>query len=167
MHGQHYANLQDTNGLKISTQDLQKWGIYHFFDTRCACSRNILKNLLKRSALSSSTMHEKIFYYGDLSENLEQLRQLGYPVEKVNFKQLGVTGVPLLVVFDPQKTIRYAGGYSDRAINPLQIPNEKKLIQNIIQQKHTDPYPVIGCAVSKEYQKLLDPLGLKYGSVTN
>jgi hypothetical protein len=169
MHGQHFANLQKVDSLTIKSKDRKQWGIYHIFDTRCSCSVSIIESLTKRKAINNNQFIERIFYYGQLDKNLTLLKNLGYKLHPIDLKQLGVTGVPLLVVFGPQKKIQYAGGYANKVINPFDIPNEKKLITQIIEGKIKikNSHPVIGCAISKEYQKILDPLGLKYDSEYN
>ncbi len=140
--------------------------MYHFFDARCGCSQSIISNLLKRKPFKEKTV-EIVFYQGNLGKYYKPLLDKGYNLKEMSFEKIGVTGVPLLVIFNNRKEVQYAGGYSNKSINPLAPPNEISLISKIRKGEDITTMPVIGCSVSKKYQKLLDPLGLKYESTIN
>ena len=74
-------------------------------------------------------------------------------------------GVPLLVIYDKQKNAKYVGGYSDKVITPLTKINIDPFLNNIRNKREVSSLPVKGCAVSKEYQKILDPFGIKYTEI--
>ena len=167
IHSWHAIDLQKKEDLKLVHLEPEKWGVYHFFDSRCSCSHTIIQNLLDRSPLQSRHINERIFYHESLGRFYGPLKAKGYQLVKINFRESGVTGVPLLVVFDPERNISYAGGYDKKSVNSVFPPNEKKLIYDIIAGKNQKKLPVIGCSVSKKYQKILDPLGLKYANLRN
>ena len=73
-----------------------------------------------------------------------------------------IKGVPLLVIYNKEKTTHYIGGYARAAITPLTDINITQFLTTLRQGKKLSSLPVIGCTVSKKYQTLLDPLGLKY-----
>ena len=73
-----------------------------------------------------------------------------------------VKGVPLLIIYDKLRTTQYVGGYSDQLITPFTKINVMSFIEDLSKGREVASLPVKGCSVSKEYQKILDPLGLKY-----
>jgi hypothetical protein len=98
----------------------------------------------------------------------KKLHKKGFSVTSTNFTEAkkkysdSITGVPLLVIYDSNKKTRYAGGYSQQLITPFTKIDIKSFLSKISEGRSVASMPVKGCSVSKDYQKILDPLGLKY-----
>jgi hypothetical protein len=138
----------------------------HVLYAGCRCSERILNHLLvgKRPAGVS----EKILFVGAGSVDLERARVAGFGIERVAKRELEqrfhIVGVPLLALVAPDGEIRYLGGYSDTKQGPTLRDTE--LIVAARDGRTERTLPLFGCAVSRELQKLLDPLGLKYGDAS-
>ncbi len=136
-------------------------GITHFLGAGCSCSQHILDYLIKRKR--SPKYQETIVLIGNFEER-EKLVAAGYHIidKKIDDIQGELTGVPLFVVYDHNQIIQYAGAYSKAMITPLTIFQDLKIAGELGMKRKVASLPIRGCSVSKKYQALLDPLGLKY-----
>ncbi|WP_226664322.1 TlpA family protein disulfide reductase [Microbulbifer aggregans] len=175
LHSWHQADLRpiktDIPGLRsLLAQSLSDFNVVHFFTPTCSCSQVVMAQLLERQPLSANGQAEVVVLLDDHGqEAARQLREHGYQVLHLASPESGgeasslVSAVPLLVVFDGSGDVLYAGGYSDRTITPFSQLDLQEMIVRINSGDMPAPLPVRGCAVSRAYQEILDPLGLKYG----
>lgn len=135
----------------------------HVLDLRCPCSMRIVQSLICRKALSNE--FEKVLLVDNRDEIAEKLRLAGFQVEELSrdeiFRNYGFESAPMLVVTDSDSRIAYAGGYTSRK-QGLDI-DDVEIIRSIRSGVPLENKPVFGCAVSRELQQKLDPLGIKYG----
>ncbi len=171
MHSWHYADLSP---IDLSTTVVSKWfpkvkerelGVIHFLTPKCSCSQQIFTHLLERAPLA----FELALVIDDTKDQYStRLKKKGYLVKSINTKKLdeelasAIKGVPLLVIYDDKKITKYVGGYTDKVITPFTKIDIKQFLNKIKNNRTIASLPVMGCAVSKQYQKLLDPFGLKY-----
>lgn len=138
------------------------WFDVHALYTHCRCSERIVRHLLERRPLGA--LHEHVLLIGPQSDQADPLRALGYRVHSVSALQLkqtfGISAVPLLMIADPRGRLHYAGGYTARKQGPEIL--DRSIIRDTLNARQPVELPVFGCAVSRELQKLLDPLALKY-----
>jgi hypothetical protein len=94
----------------------------------------------------------------------DRLLAAGYEVERLHPLELraryAIESVPLLVVASPTDDVLYIGGYTSQKQGP--DIRDTRIIDDAIRGGTTAPLPLFGCAVSRNLQKTLDPLGLKY-----
>lgn len=134
----------------------------HFLYGDCPCSRNVLDHVLERDPIDG--IRERIVFVGKKDPREPIAESRGYETERVSPVELrsryGVESAPLLVVVDARGTILHSGGYTSRK-RGVNVQDES-IIRSVIQGDSEDQLPVLGCAVSKELQSAVDPLGLKY-----
>lgn len=175
MHSWHYIDLRPEEGsislktVKGIIPDAKEFGVVHFLTPKCSCSQNIFSHLVKRGPLKVSGVKELVITVDDEKGDFtKELSGKGFQVANFSTKNLqnefskSIRGVPLLVIYDNKKSTRYVGGYSSSSITPLSKININNYIQTLKQGRSISSLPVTGCTVSKNYQKILDPLGLKY-----
>lgn len=178
MHSWHLVDLSPKNQSKISIEsfssDVKNFGVIHFLTPACSCSQSILDHLLKRAPIDIERAKEAVVLFDDSKDQMKsKLLKNGYQVFSLDSKEINkenegaIRGVPLLVIYDKDKITKYVGGYSDKAITPFTEINISEYLKSIEMGKKLATNPVIGCAVSNEYKKLLDPFGLKYTEISN
>lgn len=173
----------DTNKIELglehlqSSKDLKQNNIVHFLTPSCSCSRVIKEDLLKREPYQDTKTSESVVLIDDLGGHFaKKLKVRGYTVISMSLAQIksempaAIEAVPLLVIYDGDKHLQYAGGYDQSTITPLTNIDVKKILGQVRAESKTrtnkkEAYPVKGCAVSKKYQNLLDPMGIKYATV--
>ena len=169
-HGWHLVQFQSPSSLSISSEIKMQseFGIFHFLGEGCSCSEHIADYLLKRGPIGK--VFEQVQIIGDMGTYPEQLTRAGYGVKQLSVAQVateGLSAVPLLVVFDQNLNVQYAGGYTEGPITPFSEFQDLQVLADLGEAKKVAVLPIKGCAVSREYQKLLDPLGIKYAGVKN
>lgn len=174
IHSWHYAEYNiSQKSLKLDNIKVAKnhYGVLHFLTPTCSCSEKILSHLLKRGPLKREVGIEKIVLIDDTPENYTQkLKERGFDIDHYSFEEAtkkyseSIRGVPLLIIFNDEKEAKYVGGYSDKLITPFTNIDIKKFLTEIKSGRAIASLPVRGCAVSKEYQTILDPLGIKYAN---
>lgn len=174
LHGIHMASFDvDSKSISqsiayFSKENSKATNIIHFLTPSCSCSKIIKEDLLLRRPLNSKTIQEKVVLIDDFDRHFtKELNSRGYEVLNINYETLSkelpdaISAVPMIAIHDKDRRLQYVGGYSESTITPLTKIDLKKLI-NISKSKNKREHKVKGCAVSKKYQALLDPLGVKY-----
>jgi hypothetical protein len=139
--------------------------LLHVLYAECACSRRIFTHLTQRRALPAA---DETVLLVDGSDALQaQLRQAGYRVVEVTPEELesryGVSAAPLLVIALKGDTPQYVGGYTERK-QGLEV-EDLRILARLERGESPAFLPLFGCAVSERLQRLLDPMGLKYGAL--
>jgi hypothetical protein len=146
----------------LSKQGQAQWRAFHVIAEKCACSVKVLEGLVGRGVRPGVV--EKVLFIGsEGSAWKKDLSAKGFEFEVVTMEtlatQFGIEGAPLFVVLNPQGDVVYSGGYSKRK----QGESEDITILNAaLANADVTALPLFGCAVSRDLQKKLDPLGLKY-----
>ncbi len=148
-------------GLKEVSEG-QGWQVVHLLSSRCACSKRASKYLSERGA-SAGLFETVLILDGDLKRESELLAK-GFKVVKMSgdnaFEKYGIESVPQFVVVDPQKNIRYSGGYNDDRVDRYQ---DLTIVDSIKENIKVAALPIFGCANGSRISNLIDPWGLKYG----
>jgi hypothetical protein len=175
VHSWHFADLSpEKESLSINSfsSNVEKYGVLHFLSPACSCSQTVIDHLLSRGPLSGQESKETIVLIDDHKNiYLSKFFKKKFNVLTLSSDDIkkdydgSIRGVPLLAIYDSKKTTRYVGGYSEKQITPFSKIDIKSFIDNLDKGRTIASKPVIGCAVSKEFQKLLDPFGLKYSEV--
>jgi hypothetical protein len=138
------------------------WLALHVLYGKCACSQRVLDHLVSRGARHDVAERVLLVDGGPTLE--DRLVGAGYAVERLSALDLRdryhIESVPLLVVASPADEVRYIGGYTSRKQGP--DVRDVAIIDDAIRGSSDPSLPLFGCAVSKNLQKTLDPLGLKY-----
>jgi len=155
------------NGLR-SPADADRWLVVHVLYAQCRCSRRIVEHLA--TSERAAGVHEKVLLVGNNAELDSRLRDVtlrGLSIVKTTSAELRdrfhVQAAPLFLVIAPDGTVRYSGGYTDRK-QGLDI-RDTTIVRELLSNHAARELPVFGCAVSKELQRLLDPLSLRTTSV--
>lgn len=162
---------QNPDFMSHLVNDIKEHNVIHFLTPACSCSKVIFNHLQTRAPLTNADHSEKIVLLDDKDlEISKKLKASGYDVTNIKMDELkedlrkAVMAVPLLLIFDKNKDLRYAGGYSEKIITPFSKIDVFDFLSKIKLGNKLTSYPVKGCAVSEEYKKLLDPMGIKYVS---
>lgn len=141
-----------------------RWLAIHVLYADCGCSQRVLDRLEDRSVATDAT--ERLVLVGGTPDAAydADMTARGYTVERLSPKQLGerygVESAPMLIVSDPVDELRYVGGYTDRKRGP--DIKDRDILEALGAGADVEELPLFGCAVSRELQGLVDPMGLKY-----
>ncbi len=136
------------------------WSVVHVLYASCPCSRRIVDHLVARRPFTDTT--ESVLLLGELPKQEEALQAAGYGVvhvDAVGLAALAIDAAPAFVVVK-DGVVRHSGGYSahKQGLDYADAATVAALRRGDL----TVRLPVLGCAVSRELQRLLDPLLLKY-----
>lgn len=170
MHSWHQVDLfeaESISRLKESLPIVPTYGAIHFLTPLCSCSQAVFKRLKQRGPLNK--IKETVFIIDDTERKFtEILKKSGFKTINLSSKKMtkefrqAVKGVPLLIIYDDKKHVKYAGGYSEKSITPFTKIDIMAIFTKIKKGRKVASMPILGCAINDEYKKILDPLGLKY-----
>jgi hypothetical protein len=138
-----------------------QWALGHVMYSRCLCSRKTIDYLVERRA--KENVFEFVLLVEPLPAREAELRQAGFVVAVVTaaeLARLGVDAAPAFVVIDEISRVRHAGGYTShkQGLDREDVATLAQLRRGGLARV----LPVLGCAVSQELQRILDPIGIKY-----
>ena len=137
------------------------WLAVHVLYTSCRCSKKIAEHLTATDRPRPADLVEIVLLVGDDADLESRLRDHHFRIRKTTASELasfGIEAAPLFIVADPQGSVRYSGGYTDRKQGLEQ--RDLEIVKNVRAGNAAESIPVYGCAVSKELQKNLNPLGI-------
>jgi hypothetical protein len=144
------------------------WRLTHVLYGACACSSLVLSHLQARGVVPH-TSEQVVFVGRDGAARTSALRARSFRVSAIEPHELktryGLEVAPLLIVEAPDHSIRYLGGYIERKQGP--VIRDREILSALQRGQAETTLPVLGCAVSRALQDMLDPLGLTYGRRTN
>lgn len=161
-------NLPSTNIIKLASHtDYSGWRAIHFLSPACGCSQKVIAHLLARGPFTG--VREEVMLVDDMGssapENKSQFTKLqaaGFRPTLVETRNIPVTyglrGVPLLLLIAPGGTMTYMGGYGPSK-NQIQ---DEEIFRHVSTGDAQKSFPVIGCAISADLKRRLDPLRMKY-----
>lgn len=140
------------------------WRMTHVLYAECRCSQRILEYLAGRP--TPREVREGVLLVGQDEAFERRARERGLALAVIGAEELrarlGIESAPLLLIRDPQGRVRYSGGHTDRK-QGLDY-RDLELLEALRGGAQVEPLPVFGCAVSRELQSILDPIGIKYGN---
>jgi hypothetical protein len=131
----------------------------------------IVDELLQRDVAASVAEQRLVWVEDDPQRPLRPdviraAQAAGYAVDVLSPRALaaryGAIAAPLLVIADERGRVRYVGGYGARKRDGQ--PRDRELLAAVARGDELTALPILGCATSRELQRQLDPLGLKYRS---
>jgi hypothetical protein len=147
----------------MARHDAQRWTVVHVLYSECGCSKRVGDWLTERTPIEGAV--ERVIVVGDDHDELvTRLRVRGLDVEVTSAQDLvdhyGVVAAPLFVVSAPSGEVRYVGGYTEQKRGP--VIRDRGIVEALERGERVEALPVLGCAVSKDLQRRVDPLALKY-----
>ncbi len=140
----------------------QRWHLTHVLYAECRCSERIFDYLSARP--TPPGVGERVLLAGSRDEWASRARARGFDVVVLTPEDLkarfDIESAPLLLISDPGGRIRYAGGYTGRK-QGLDY-RDVAILESLRSGERVDALPLYGCAVSREMQELLDPIGIEY-----
>lgn len=138
-----------------------RYMLVHALSLECPCSRRVLDALLARGA--HADVDEKILLVGADETSAARARLRGFTVELLDEQRLaqryGIEAVPLLLIVAPDGFVDYRGAHAPR---PQMAPIDLVLLEEVRRGGRPRSLALFGCAVARDLQHRLDPLGLKY-----
>ena len=142
--------------------DVGRLGVTHVMYAACSCSQRIIDHLERRGARKDVSEH--VVLVGKDADLAKRIARAGYALDNIEPTMLkakyALEAAPLLIISDPRDQITYIGGYT-RQKQGLDI-RDTALIDEQLAGKPSFELPLLGCAVSRALQQVLDPFGLKY-----
>jgi hypothetical protein len=139
-----------------------RFSVTHVMYAACSCSQNIVAHLAARGARRDVVEH--VVLAGRDAELSARITGAGYHLDNIEPAELerkyGLQAAPLLIIAEPGGEITYLGGYSEQK-QGVDIRDTALIDQHIAGQRARE-LPLLGCAVSRALQRMLDPFGLKY-----
>jgi hypothetical protein len=138
-----------------------RWLAVHVLYAQCRCSQRLIDHLVSRPHPTNVT--ETVLLVGADAQIEQRVRAAGYRLVVVEPAQLTsryhLSAAPLLAVLDPTRQVRYLGGYTREKQGA--DPQDTRIIADLMHENTVSELPLLGCAVSKELQAMLDPFGLR------
>ncbi|WP_224246134.1 hypothetical protein [Hyalangium gracile] len=135
--------------------------VLHVLASGCRCSQRVLEHLLLRGPQPSYA--EKVLLIGRDEGIGERLTARGFGFESISSEELkaryAIEGAPLMLVLGDEGRLEYSGGYSRRRQGTLE---DVAILRAVESGGRPGALPLYGCALSRELQREVDPLGLKY-----
>lgn len=143
--------------------DEQRWLAVHVLYAACRCSGDVVRHLARDPRPPG--IAERILLVGSTPEIEQRIAASGIEVIRTSPDELAeryaIEAAPLLLVADPEGTMRYRGGYTDRKRSG--DLHDTQIIEQLRTAGDATALPLFGCAVSDELRALLDPLGVRGG----
>ena len=135
------------------------WRMTHVLSAKCGCSKRVAEALMRRGA--SGDVEETVALVDDQDGLGARLRTSGFTVTEAKTPGLretyGVESVPMLIIHRPDGSVGYQGAYAPRR---TMAPEDQSLLAAVRKGEAPEPYPLFGCAVSRELKREMDPLKL-------
>lgn len=148
-------------GIPVAKRSGQ-WLVVHVLTAACPCSRSVANHLSRRQLLPDA---EEVFYLlGDdtaLQNLLIPTGILPGPADSEQLRQLGISGGPCMIIFDPEGMPRYCGGYCSAPPTELSTFEDQTIYEELRSGQTPRPRPVFGCSTSAELNQYFDPFHLK------
>jgi hypothetical protein len=137
------------------------WVAVHVLYSECRCSQRIVDHLVESTR--PERLDEIVLLVGDDGELGPALRRAGFHVVPATAAELAtryqIEGAPTFVVVDPERVVRYIGGYTTRQQGP--DIRDLAIVRELRGGDDISDLPVFGCGVSKRVQDLADPFSIK------
>ncbi len=165
----HMASLPEPDDEALLTRAMLKLRrgssenfLVHVIYPECSCSRDLFAHLVARRPFPGA--EEVVLFVGADPKKQESAQRAGFTFTTVSAQQLafhfGLQAAPVLIVFDSEGRLRYAGGYYE---HPATIrPLDERIYAKLATGTRVEPLPVFGCAVDPRLQKSLNRLGALY-----
>lgn len=144
---------------------LDRWLVLHVVFDECVCSQRVLDHLLadprppglaERIVLVTEHRAARAAWIAAIPAH-------GFELDVVTPEQLvaeyHIEAAPMLVIVDPQDTVRYVGGYTPR--KQAADVRDIVVIAAVQRGELVEPLPTFGCAIGRALNSRLDPLGIR------
>ncbi|MEZ4362618.1 MAG: hypothetical protein R3B48_20675 [Kofleriaceae bacterium] len=148
-------------GLHELLHGTSDWAAVHVLYTDCQCSQRIIDHL--ESSKRPEKIHEVVLLVGDDPSIERRLAGKSYEIVRLTPDQLGarfgIIGAPLFVFVDPERTVRYIGGYTQRKQGP--DIRDLAIMTEVQAGVAVADLPLFGCAIAQRLKELADPSATK------
>lgn len=139
--------------------------LVHVIYAQCSCSRALFAHLVARRPFPGA--EEAVLFVGADSRKRESAKRAGFTFTTVSTQELAsrfeLEAAPVLIVFDSEGRLRYAGGYY---AHPATLtPLDERIYRQVAAGAKVEPLPVFGCAVTSRLQESLNPLRAVYSKL--
>lgn len=149
----------------IKRSDNSQWEAMHVLSGSCGCSQRLMRRLSEH--LPADGFEEQILVVDgetpDFPETAALLARLGLKGYRVTHiaeadipTDVGLHGVPMLIVASPRQKVMYLGGYGTDG------DQDRNILRQARAGEMPPALPVIGCVVGTALRRKADPLRLKY-----
>jgi hypothetical protein len=146
-------------------QQLGRWLALHVVYDECKCSQRVLDRLLEERR--PPELAERVILVTEHREAraawIAAIPERGFELDVVTPDQLvadyHIEAAPLMVIVDPEDTVRYIGGYTPR--KQADDVRDLAVIAAVRRGDTVEPLPTFGCAVGRALNDKLDPLGIR------
>lgn len=139
----------------LRPRDTHDWLAVHVMYAECRCSQRIVQHLVTTSRPAG--WREVVLWVGKAEPSPELVKR--FDVRRLapsDLARLGIDAAPLLVALDPNDSVRYVGGYTERKQGPA--IEDLRLLAEARRTSVTSSLPVFGCAVSEQLKRALSIL---------
>jgi hypothetical protein len=141
-----------------------EWKAVHLLAADCGCSLSVARHLQSRGPQEG--LAETIVLIGDVPDLRAVLGKARFevkPAEAANVERdYGVVGGPWLLLFRPDGSLAYSGGYAPVRARDGVAFQDIAIWERIRHGQSVAALPAFGCATSEQLRQVLDPLHLKY-----
>lgn len=145
---------------------LHQWLVLHVMFDECACSQRVLDHLLADSRQRPGVPERVVLVTDHRAARgalIAAIPARGFELDVVTPEQLianyHIEAAPLLVIVDPDDTVRYVGGYTPR--KQAADVRDLAVIAAVQRGETVEPLPTFGCAIGRALSSRLDPLGIR------
>lgn len=140
-----------------------QWIIVHVLYGPCPCAARLVDHLIKRPTPSDLSEHVLLINDQELrikpalaSSGRFTIHELPPEALETRFH---LQSSPLMVLLSPSGELRYLGGYTTHKQGPA--PQDMQILDRArAQDAPISALPVLGCAVARQLQELINPLGI-------
>jgi hypothetical protein len=142
-----------------------RWLVLHVVYDECGCSQRVLDHLL--ADRRPTDVAERIVlvteHRAQRAAWIAAIPAHGFELDVVTPEQLvadyDIEAAPMMVIVDPQDTVRYVGGYTSR--KQASDVRDLAVIAAVQRGEVVEPLPTFGCAIGRALNSRLDPLGIR------
>ncbi len=141
-----------------------EWKAVHLLAADCGCSLSIARHLKSRGAQDG--LAETVVLIGDAPDLRAVFGNTRFEVQSAEpagvERDYGVVGGPWLLLFRPDGSVAYSGGYAPVRARDGVVFQDVAIWERIRSGQSVTALPAFGCATSEQLRQVLDPLHLKY-----
>jgi hypothetical protein len=138
----------------------RSWTVVHVLYADCACSNRVARHLVETARAIG--VREHVLLVGDAPDLEALAKRARLDVRHVTPAELldtyGLDAAPLLIVADPERRVRYVGGYTQRKQSYEVL--DRRIVTDLREGRDVIELPVFGCAISPKRETTKSLFGI-------